>query len=110
MTESSAQAMLVLCTCDRQDIAESLAEQMVNKKLAACVSILPVMTSIYQWRGQLHRDQEYQLLIKIPAIQFPAIEKFISEQHPYDEPELIALPIIAGSPGYLSWLKESCSP
>lgn len=85
--------------------ALSLADQLVAEHLAACVQILPIQ-SIYRWQGALHRDSEWQLLIKTRIALFDQVRDRLLASHSYEVPEIIALPIIAGSPDYLNWLKE----
>lgn len=100
--------LLVMTTCARLSLAEQLASALLTQHLAACVNVLPAMTSFYSWQGELCQDQEHQLLIKTTQAQYGAVEQLITTLHDYDEPEVIALPITAGSAGYLSWLKEYC--
>ena len=99
---------LILNTCPDFTTAEQLATQIVANKLAACVNILPNLTSIYQWQGQVESAQEHLLLIKAPCDQYAAIESYIAEHHPYDVPEIIAFSIEKGSPEYLQWI-TSCT-
>jgi periplasmic divalent cation tolerance protein len=95
---------VVLVTAASQAEAEMIAELLITSKLAACVNLLPVR-SIYSWKGELCRDQEWQLIIKTRLDQFPNLEAKVREVHSYETPELIALPIVAGSQGYLEWVK-----
>lgn len=85
--------------------ARSLADQLVAEHLAACVQILPIQ-SIYCWQGAVHRDPEWQLLIKTRMALFEQVRDRLVALHSYEVPEIIALPIIAGSPAYLNWVKE----
>lgn len=83
--------------------AERLADLMMTRRLAACVQVLPI-TSTYRWQGKVHRDPELLLMAKTTAERFPALQEAVLAAHPYDEPELIAVPIVAGSPSYLAWI------
>jgi periplasmic divalent cation tolerance protein len=101
-----ALALLILCTAPaKDDTASTLARGLVEARLAACVNILPEMRSVYRWQGEIHEDPEVQLLIKTRPELFAEIEQWIRQHHPYDVPELIALPVVQGSPAYLEWLQ-----
>jgi len=84
--------------------AERIAETVVGERLAACVNIVPGLTSIYRWEGQIQRDAELLLLIKTRQEVYPLLEARIRELHPYQIPEIIALPIQIGSAAYLDWI------
>ena len=100
--------VLVLVTCGSAKETKSIANALVGKHLAACVNVLasPVQ-SIYRWKGKIETAREYLLLIKTSRRRFAALEKEIRRLHSYDVPEIIALPIVAGSKPYLKWLLES---
>ena len=98
---------IILCTFPQFTLAKQCAHSLVEKKLAACVNILPTMTSVYAWQGQIETAQEHLLIIKAQANQYVAIETWLKKQHPYDVPEIIALPIEQGLPDYLNWI-SSC--
>ena len=98
------QPLVVFCTCPDLATAESIAETLVNEQLAACVNLLPALTSIYRWQGQVQRDTECLLLIKTHSMVYPQLEARILALHPYQVPEIIALPIQAGSAIYLDWI------
>lgn len=97
---------LVLCTCPDQATAQNIAEQLVDKQLAACVSILPGLTSLYQWQGKRETAQEYLLLIKTTYAVYETLEQTLTELHPYELPEIIAVPIERGSTAYLDWISQ----
>lgn len=101
-------AMLVITTMPDQAGAESLGRQLVEEKLAACVNIGGPVTSVYRWDGRLQRGTEVVLTIKTTLIRYPALQARIAEQHPYELPEVIAVPITAGLPEYLAWI-ETCT-
>ena len=95
---------LVITNCPDEETANRIALAVVEAKLAACVNILPRVQSIYRWQGAVESAVEVPLLIKTTAAAYPALEAAIRERHPYDVPEIIALPITAGLPAYLNWL------
>ncbi len=102
--ENQVQYSIILTTFPGADAAQQFAEQIVEKQLAACVNVLPEMLSIYQWQGKLTRGRECQLLIKTESAKFSALSLFIAENHPYELPEIIEVPISSGLPAYLSWI------
>ena len=95
----------ILVSASSQSEAEKIATVLVESQLAACVSLVPI-TSIYTWQKKLHREQEWQLLIKTEVALFTAVSLKIQELHSYEVPEIIALPLIAGSQSYLQWISE----
>jgi periplasmic divalent cation tolerance protein len=96
-------ALLVLTNLPDRAAAERLAELVIEKKLAACVNIL-ACRSVYRWKGAVQRDEEHPMLIKTSAERYPALEKALREGHPYELPEIIAVPIERGLPAYLAWV------
>jgi periplasmic divalent cation tolerance protein len=98
---------LILCTCPDRDTSEKIAKRLIEGRLAACVNILPGLTSIYTWQDRLETAEEHLLLIKSSSDRYPAIEQAIRELHSYDLPEIIALPIARGLPDYLNWI-DAC--
>ncbi len=84
-----------------------MATILVEERLAACVNLVPGLTSIYRWQGTLRREPEYLLLIKTTAARFTQVRERIRALHPYEVPEIIALPIRDGDPAYLNWLTEN---
>ncbi|MDP6675527.1 MAG: divalent-cation tolerance protein CutA [Gammaproteobacteria bacterium] len=99
--------ILVLCTCPSQQEADAVATALLEERLAACVNQLPGIRSLYRWEGRVTQDDEVLLLIKTSANLFGSLEKMIKKLHPYATPEIIAVPIIAGSAEYLGWIEES---
>ncbi|HEY9669648.1 MAG TPA: divalent-cation tolerance protein CutA, partial [Coleofasciculaceae cyanobacterium] len=97
---------VVLVTASSQAEGEAIANALVEAQLAACVTLIPVH-SIYTWQGQVMKEQEWQMVIKTKLAQFPLLEQKIRELHSYEVPEIIALPIVAGSAPYLQWISES---
>ncbi|MGE5568552.1 MAG: divalent-cation tolerance protein CutA [Rhodospirillales bacterium] len=96
--------IIVLSTCDSAELAGKLARILVENRLAACVSILPGVRSIYRWKGEVEDAGEWLLLIKSRRELFDRLRQEIEKEHSYAVPEIIALPIIAGSEAYLQWL------
>jgi len=99
--------ILVLSTCPDVDTAQAIAEQLVAERLAACVNILPELRSLYRWQGAVETASEHLLLIKTSRTLYPRLEQRINELHPYDVPEVIAVPVDLGLPAYLTWVRES---
>src|SRR5438105_8568233 len=97
-------AFLVLTNLPDRAAAERLADLVIEKKLAACVNILAPCRSVYRWKGAVQHDAEHPMLIKTTAERYPALEKALREGHPYELPEIIAVPIERGLPAYLEWL------
>ncbi len=97
---------IVLTTWPDLPGAKALAETLIEQKLAACVNVLPAMTSIYQWQGKLEQGTEHQLIIKTRQSLWDDLVATIAQRHPYELPEILAIPVTAGLPGYLSWIDE----
>jgi periplasmic divalent cation tolerance protein len=97
-------ALLVLTNLPDRAAAERLADALVERQLAACVNILAPCRSVYRWKGALQRDEEHPMLIKTSAGSYAALEQAIREEHPYELPEIIAVPIERGLPAYLDWV------
>lgn len=107
IARTQEKAVVVLCTCPSNELANVIAKALIKKKLAACVNILPKMQSVYCWEGEITIDDEYQLVIKSHEALFSEIEMLIKNLHEYEVPELIAVPIVNGSNEYLDWLNQS---
>lgn len=102
--------VVVLVTAPSVEVARQIADQLLAKKAAACVNIVPAVNSIFSWQGQVESDQEVLLVIKSRAELFESrLAPIVQEVHPYDVPEIIALPIVMGSKGYLDWIDEVTS-
>ncbi|MCK6390225.1 MAG: divalent-cation tolerance protein CutA [Azonexus sp.] len=98
------QALLVLTNCPDAACARRLAQTLIEEQLAACANLFPACESIYRWQGRIEQASEIPLLLKSTASAYPALERRIAELHPYDLPEIIALPVTQGLPAYLNWL------
>jgi periplasmic divalent cation tolerance protein len=96
----------VMTATDKREDAERIARSLVEMRLAGCVQIVGPVTSIYRWKGKIETAGEWLCLIKSREDHFGAIEEAIRSLHPYETPEIIALPIAAGSRNYLDWLRN----
>lgn len=101
--------IVVLSTVPRAEDAEFLARELVERRLAACVNVLPPLTSIYRWRGEVERTEEVLMVVKTTEDRFDAVREAIVKGHPYDVPEVLALEVKAGHAPYLAWLDDSVS-
>ncbi len=97
-------ARLVLTTIGSKDLAENLAQQLVERRLAACVNIVGPIRSVYRWKEKIEHEDEYLLLIKTTAAHAPRLQAAFQELHPYELPECVELAIEGGSQAYLAWL------
>lgn len=102
----SDRILLALCTCPDHTCAEAIANRLVEDGLAACVNILPAISSVYRWQGSLETSQESMLLIKTRSERYPEIERSIRKLHPYELPEVIAVSVAQGLPDYLRWIEQ----
>jgi len=96
--------LLVLTNLPDRAAAERLAEALIEKRVAACVNILAPCRSVYRWKGAVQHDEEHPVLIKTTAECYPALENAVRAAHPYELPEIIAVPIERGLPAYLAWV------
>ena len=104
---ADSDTIVVLTTMPDSSSAEELAESLVTAKLAACVNVMPAMTSIYMWQDKLEHGSEHQLLIKTRAECYESLANVIQSRHPYELPEIIAIPVCTGLPAYLNWIAEN---
>lgn len=100
-------AMVVLVTLPSKEAAETLARTLVEERLAACVNLLPQIRSIYRWEGEVEAGEEVLAFVKTTGPRFEALRRRVVELHPYDCPEVVALPIAEGHAPYLRWIAES---
>ena len=103
----SAGFRLAISTAATPAQAERIAAVLVEERLAACVNIVPRVTSLYRWEGKLHRDREVLLLLKTTDVALDALRDRLLELHPYDEPEFLAFDVASGAPDYLRWVTDS---
>jgi periplasmic divalent cation tolerance protein len=100
----------VSTTLDTRDAAAELAASAVRARLAACAQVLGPVTSTYRWQGRVETAQEWLVVFKTAADRYQELAAHLRERHPYELPEIIATPVVAGDPGYLDWLAEQTRP
>ena len=110
MADSPDKFQLVLTTTDSEELAERLANELVSRKLAACVNVLGPMQSIYRWEGEVVRQEERLLLVKARVDRFDEVASAIREMHTYDVPEVLAIPFAEADERYLAWLSGCTAP
>ena len=104
---SATRAALVLTTIAADADGAALARTLVEERLAACVNVLPAMTSVYRWKGQVEQDREQQMVIKTTIDRLPALEARVRELHAYELPEFLVIAADDGAAAYLAWLDDS---
>lgn len=102
-------ALLVYCTCPEDTTAAQIASALVEERLAACANRIPAMSSTFRWQDKVQTNSEVQLILKTTDRVYPALERRILELHPYQLPEVLAVPIYGGLPGYVEWIIDSVS-
>ena len=107
MSSSNPQVILVLTTIAAEADGAALGRALVDERLAACVNVLPAMTSVYRWKGQVEQDREQQVIIKTTRDRLAALEARVRELHSYELPEFLVIEAGGGSDGYLAWVGES---
>ena len=100
------QLLLTLCTVPNRETALRIAEQLLNQGVAACINITSPITSVYRWEGKLETNDELLLLIKTTQAKYQALETQIRSLHPYELPEIIAVPVEQGLNDYLNWVEQ----
>ena len=98
---------VVLITCPDQSTARALAGALVSERLAACVNLVPGVESVFWWEGRVDRTQEVLLIVKTTSRRLAALTKAVKQRHPYQVPEILALPVVSGYPPYLAWMRDS---
>ena len=101
---------VVFVTVARREEAEKIADALVGEHLAACCNLAPGLSSIYRWRGDVHRDPEVLLIAKTRRDLFEKLRERVIALHSYEVPEIVALPIIAGHEPYLDWIRRETAP
>ena len=99
--------IVVVVTAPNHEVADRLAHTLVSEKLAACVNVLPGVRSVYVWKGEICNEGELLCLLKTRRELFPAVRQRLLALHPYEVPEIIALPLVEGSEPYLAWLRDN---
>ena len=98
-------AVQVFTTTGKKDDAKRIADALVERRLAACVQVVGPVTSTYRWQGKIETAEEWLCIIKSTRDLYAELESAVRELHPYEVPEILAVPVVAGSPAYLDWLK-----
>ncbi|HID47587.1 MAG TPA: divalent-cation tolerance protein CutA [Methanothermococcus okinawensis] len=99
--------IVVFITVPNVEVGEKIGHTLIKEKLAVCINITSEVKSIYFWKGNIEEDREHLLVVKTRRDRFESLEKKIKEIHPYEVPEIIALPVILGSKDYLNWIEET---
>ena len=102
-----SEAIVVLVTCGSKEEATKIANSLVEERIAACVSIISPLRSIYRWEGRIWDEREWMLIIKTQKRRFAELERKVKSLHSYSVPEIIALPVVEGFASYLKWLEEN---
>jgi len=106
---SQPKHLLVLTTCPGTITAKKIANELVMEKLAACVQVIPGVQSFFRWVGKVDNSEEILLIIKTTTDRYPELQSRIVSLHPYELPEIIAVPISSGLEGYLAWIESNTS-
>ncbi len=101
------QTYIVFVTCPNPDVAASIARTLVEERLAACGNLVPGIRSIYRWKGKIEQETETLLLLKTDAEAYPHVQSRVQALHPYEVPEILAVPVEHGLPAYLNWITDS---
>jgi periplasmic divalent cation tolerance protein len=109
-TGTRAEFLQVQTTTDSRPEAIELATAAVESRLAACAQVAGPITSSYWWDDGVERAEEWLVMLKLPGDRYAELVAFLAERHSYDEPEIVALPIVGGSEGYLSWIRDETRP
>ena len=106
----SRRVVVVLVTCPTRAAARRIAVRLIERRLAACVNLVPSVESVFRWQGKTQRCRETLLVVKTTAARFASLTRAVLALHAYQVPEIIALPVRAGHPPYLDWVARSSSP
>lgn len=104
------EVLVVMVTCANSADAETISNRLLEERLVACVNIAGRIRSLYNWQGAVARESESLLLMKTCGDRFDELSRRIKELHPYEVPEIIAMPVTVGNPDYLEWVRESTRP
>lgn len=110
MSDSASDILLVISNLPDRTTAERVARALIENRAAACVNILAECTSVYRWQEMVESASEVPLLIKTTRAAYPHVEQTIRQLHPYELPEIVAVPLGAGLPGYLQWVAQETHP
>lgn len=103
-------ALIILTHIPNLSDAQALAEDLVGRRLAACVNMGAPSRSVYRWQGRLETAEEVPMIIKTSALRYAEVEAAIKAQHPYELPDIVAVPVTQGLPAYLAWLVDETTP
>jgi periplasmic divalent cation tolerance protein len=104
------QVRVVFCTFPDREIGRRISQQAVEQRYAACANLLPGLESIYRWQGEVQHADETLVVYKTSAARYADLEAFLLKSHPYEVPEIIALPLSTGSPSYIQWVLDNSTP
>jgi periplasmic divalent cation tolerance protein len=99
--------LLVFSTFPNEEKAREIVRCLVDERLVACGNLVPSIRSIYRWKGTVHEETEVMVILKISRAAYPEVQKRIRELHPYELPEVVAIPVEAGLPEFLGWIAEN---
>lgn len=105
-----AEILQVTTTCPSRDVATRIGRTLVEERLAACAQISGPVASLYRWEGRLEEAEEWYCILKTAAARYPELERRLRSLHPYDVPEILAVPAARGLPGYLEWVAGETGP
>jgi len=105
-----AEYVQVITTVDSQETAASIAETVVSARLAACAQVAGPITSAYWWEGEVATATEWLVIMKTRQIRYDALAELLQQIHPYDVPEILAVPVVAGNSAYLAWIDRETAP
>ncbi len=105
-TTTPTDVLMVYCTCPDRETASGLGRDLVAGNLAACCNVVEGLTSVYRWQGKVEEDPEVLLIAKTTRERYPDLERSLKDNHPYELPEILAVPVTAGLQGYLDWVAE----
>jgi periplasmic divalent cation tolerance protein len=108
MSQPDTPIVVVLTTVPTDFDVDRFAQHLLERRLAACVSVLPPMRSVYRWQGAVEHAEERQVVMKTRADRVGALEQALAAVHPYEVPEFLVLPVALGSPAYTTWVVEEC--
>ncbi|KAL5248097.1 hypothetical protein ACHWQZ_G017316 [Mnemiopsis leidyi] len=109
MAGAAGKFCMVFVTVPSREVAKSIAGGLLSEKLAACINVIPGVTSYYEWQGKMEEDQELLLMIKSTSAKFSELSEFVKSKHPYDCVEVISADIDQGNQPYLDWIEKSCT-
>ena len=106
----TVETLLVFTNLPSREAAEKMARDLVERRLAACVNLLAPCRSVYRWEGKVQVGEEHPLLIKTTQDRYAALEEVMRASHPYETPEIVAVPVVAGLSAYLEWVECETQP